>query len=110
MPIRISTAPAKFNPEIAAFRPAQLRERSPESRDLRLSSRIALQKAHLNTDQPHPVRLLRACRKRPSRCGASKQRDELASLKLTELHSILHSRQCAGYPFGEDQSVGIGLI
>jgi hypothetical protein len=34
--IRISGAPAKFDPEIAAFRPSQLRERSPERREPRL--------------------------------------------------------------------------
>src|SRR5215469_16418152 len=31
--IRISGAPAKFDAEVAAFRPAQLRERSPERRE-----------------------------------------------------------------------------
>jgi hypothetical protein len=35
-PIRISGAPAKFDPEITAFRPSQLRERSPERREPRL--------------------------------------------------------------------------
>src|SRR5690348_8675895 len=35
-PIRISGAPAKFDPEIAAFRPPQLRERSPECCEPRL--------------------------------------------------------------------------
>src|SRR5215469_5981422 len=34
--IRISGAPAKFDPEIAAFRPPQLRERSPECCEPRL--------------------------------------------------------------------------
>src|SRR5215467_7194717 len=34
--IRISGAPAKFDPEIAAFRPPQLRERGPECCEPRL--------------------------------------------------------------------------
>jgi hypothetical protein len=31
-PIRITGAPAKFDPEIATFRPSKLRKRAPESR------------------------------------------------------------------------------
>jgi hypothetical protein len=48
--IRISGAPAKFDPEIAAFYPPQLRERAPEGRDLRLRSRIALSKRRQHAD------------------------------------------------------------
>jgi hypothetical protein len=31
-PIRITGGPAKFDPEIATFRPSKLRKRAPESR------------------------------------------------------------------------------
>ena len=41
-PIRIASGPANFDTEIAAFRPAQLRKRIAERRDLRLQSRILL--------------------------------------------------------------------
>src|SRR5262245_56842134 len=82
-PIRIIGAPAKFDPEIAAFSPPQLRKRIPESCEPRLRSPIALRVGHQHADQPHPVRLLRARRERP--CGrAAEKRDELppSSYKL----------------------------
>jgi hypothetical protein len=84
-PIRITGAPAKFDPEIAAFSPPQLRERTQEHCEPRLRNPIALRIAHQHADQPHPVRLLRTCRKRP--CSrAAKQRDELSSLQPVEMH------------------------
>ena len=94
-PIRITGAPAKFDPEIAAFRPPQLRERIPERRDLRLRSRIALRKAHQHADQPHPFGLLRTRRDRPCR-RAAEECDELApphglSLK-PKGHTLPHRR------------------
>src|SRR5262245_38648309 len=82
-PIRIIGAPAKFDPEIAAFSPPQLRKRTPESCEPRLRSPIALRIGHQHADQPHPVRLLRARRERPRGRRATEQRDELAPL-----HSI----------------------
>src|SRR6516225_2560115 len=76
--IRITIAPAKFDPEIAAFRPPQLRESTTQRRHRRLPSRIALHKAHEHADQPYPVRLLRTREKRPCNRGATKERNELA--------------------------------
>src|SRR5262249_49710744 len=76
--IRITIAPAKFDPEIAAFSPPQLRESTPQRRNRRLPSRIALNKAHEHADQPHPVRLLLPARHDRQRCSAANERDELA--------------------------------
>src|SRR5262249_23953260 len=76
-PIRIGGAPAKFDPKIAAFRPPQLREPSPQSCNLRLRDRIILRIGHQHADQPHPVRLLRTRGERPDPRAANK-RGELA--------------------------------
>jgi hypothetical protein len=43
-----------------------------------LCFRVALGMAHQHTDPPHPLRLLRARRKRPRRRRAAKELDELA--------------------------------
>ena len=70
--VRITGAPANFDPELAAFCPPQLRDGTPESVDLRLrgrSSRIA----HQHADQPHAIQLLRvrrAAMSLPRRRGA----------------------------------------
>src|SRR5260370_6530529 len=85
-PIRIIGAPAKFDLEIAAFSPPQLRERTPESCEPRLRNPIALRIGHQHADQPHPARLLPARRERPGRRRAAEQRDELAAF-----HSITSS-------------------
>src|SRR6266567_4256212 len=74
--IRVTGAPAKFDPEIAAFRPPQLRERTSEHCEPRLRNRVVLRIAHQHADQPHLVALLRVCRKRPHRHRATKERDE----------------------------------
>ena len=65
-PIRIIAGPAKFNPEIAAFRPPQLRERAPERREPRLHRRFALREADQPADPPNWTGLLRARRERPA--------------------------------------------
>jgi len=54
---RIAGAPANFDPEIAAFSPAQLRKPVPERREPRLCKRIALR----ITDQPPISRTGPAC-------------------------------------------------
>src|SRR5262249_35679558 len=82
-PIRIIGAPAKFDPEIAAFSPPQLRKRTPESCEPRLRSPIALRIGHQHADQPHPVRLLRTRRKRPRNRRAAEHRDERAPFHST---------------------------
>jgi hypothetical protein len=86
-PIRVTRAPAKFDPEIAAFRPPQLRERTSERRDLRLRSRIVFRKGHQHANQPHPVRLLRTRCKRPCRSRAANKRDEFAPSHQVLLHA-----------------------
>jgi len=48
-----------LNLKIAAFRPPQLRERAPESREPRLHIRIGLGKADQHADAPHALSLLR---------------------------------------------------
>ena len=82
-PIRITSAPAQFDPEIAAFRPSELRKRASKRRDLRLRSRIALRKRHQHADQPDPVRLLRAHSEWPSDCRAPQKRYKFAPFELT---------------------------
>jgi hypothetical protein len=55
--------------------------------------------------------LLRPCRERPRHGRPAKQRDELASFQLIELHSIPASQgRIAGYRISEDQSGGSGTI
>src|SRR5262249_10190511 len=77
-PIRISGAPAKFDPKIAAIGPSQLRERTPECREVRLHSRIALRIARQHADPPYLLGLLRPRDQRPPSRRAADQRDELA--------------------------------
>src|SRR6516165_12324441 len=81
-PIRISAAPAKFDPKITAIHPSQLRERTPECREVRLHSRIALRIAHQHTDPPYLLGLLRLRDRRPHSRRAAEQRDELAPFQL----------------------------
>src|SRR6516165_10789392 len=69
--------PASIDPQIAAVRPTQFLQLLDKRSALRLGFRIALRPAHQHSDLPHPVRLLRPRRKRPSRRAAEK-RDELA--------------------------------
>src|SRR6266700_40699 len=83
--IRITGNPAKFDPEIAAFRPPQLRERPPESRQPRLRGRIALCIASQHADQPHSLGLLRVGHERPSDCRATDERDD----ELAPSHRLL---------------------
>jgi hypothetical protein len=78
----IAAAPAKFGPEIATFRPPQFRERTPEGREPRLRSPIALRIPHLHADQPRPVRLLRARGERPHH-RTPNHFDEIASPHTT---------------------------
>jgi len=53
-----------------------------------LSIRVALTYVHQHTDPPHPIRPLRSRDDRP-RCGSAEDGDELASLYVIELHSVL---------------------
>ena len=93
-PIRIITGPAKFDPEVAAFRPPQLRERAPERREPRLHSRIALRKADQYADPPNWTDLLRVRGERPRSCRATKKRNEFPSphgpCPQAEDHTLAH--------------------
>jgi len=52
---------------------------------------------------------MRARRERPRRRRAAKQRDEIASSQLVELHSVPGSQgRIAGYRIREEQSGGSG--
>jgi len=66
--------PAIFNLDVAALGPAQLGEPLPERGNTGLSFRIAFRKVHQHADPPHPLRLLRARRKRPRDRRAAEQR------------------------------------
>jgi hypothetical protein len=79
-PNRIRAGPAKFDPEIAAFRPPQLRERTPERREPKLHIRIALLKAEQHADPPNWTGLLRTRRERPSGGRTAEKHDEIAPL------------------------------
>jgi hypothetical protein len=57
------------------FRPPELLKSLPERRDEDQSFRVALGMRHQHADPPHPVRLLRARRKRPRRRPTEKRND-----------------------------------
>jgi hypothetical protein len=78
--------------EIAPLQPSASFESPPECCDARLRFRIVLGDAHEHADTPHPVRLLRPRRERPSRCCTADERDELPPI-LTELHAIPHDER-----------------
>ena len=88
-PIRIVAGPGKFDPEIAAFRPSQLRQRAPERREPRLHVRIALRKADQHADPANWTGLLRARRKRPNDSRATEQR-----YKLPPPHRLPQTEDC----------------
>src|SRR5262249_30273960 len=85
-------APTDVNPGIAAVDPARLRERLRERQDVGLLCRIVRRKGCEHPDAPHPLTLLRACRKRP-RNRAAEQPDELAPFHRCN-HSITSSASC----------------
>ena len=72
----VTVGPAQF--------PYPVRKRDKAS----LSIRVALTHVHQHTDPPHPIRPLRSRDYRP-RCGSAEKGDELASLHVIELHSVL---------------------
>src|SRR5262249_23646850 len=80
--IRISSAPAIVDPNVAALRPPKLLESLPECGDEDLLFPVALHQPHQHTDPAHYVELLRARRERPSNCGASNNFDEIAALHV----------------------------
>src|SRR5271154_353790 len=77
-PTRITSAPPKFDPEIAALGPPQFRKRASERCEVRLRSGIAGRIAHQDADQPYGVGGLRVGGKRPSDCRTTSKRYEFA--------------------------------
>src|SRR6516165_586681 len=76
-PIRITGAPANFDPEIAAFRPPNVSECLPERSEPGLRFMVALGIGQQHTDPPHPLRLLRARRDCQVSRRPAKKCDEL---------------------------------
>src|SRR5262249_32164704 len=78
-PIDVRARPAKLDADVAAFYPADLRQRTPERRDHGLRNRIILRKSHQHADLAYFVGpLLRARRERPRGSRAAEQRNEVA--------------------------------
>src|SRR5207244_8241888 len=78
-PIGVTDAPADIDADIAALRPAQLRELLQEGGEARLKFRVVGAGRHEHANASHPLGLLRARRARPSYCRAAEKRDELAA-------------------------------
>ena len=76
--VGIGTSPTRIDPDIAAFGPAQFLKPLSQCRNTSLSFRVVFAISQQQTDAPHPLRLLRACRERPRSRRNAKNRDELA--------------------------------
>jgi len=74
-PVRITAAPAKFDPEIAAFCPPELCELTPECCHVRPRTLVT---NHQHADAPYPLRLLCASYERPTCRRTADKFDELA--------------------------------
>src|SRR5207249_3606238 len=83
--ISLSTGPAIFDFQITALGPPQFLKALFESRGFGLTLGIARGKSHQHANTPHPVNLLRACRKRPRDHRAAKQANELPTPHLPPL-------------------------
>src|SRR5436189_4417949 len=73
----IAPGPAGIDLHVAAIGPAQLVQAPLEPREAGFCLRIIHGEWYEHAYSPHPLSLLRACRKRPCR-SAAEQRDELA--------------------------------
>src|SRR5438552_16822730 len=71
-------AKARFDPQIAAFLPSQLRKLVPECSNVRLRDRSVLRQVKQRANHLHRADLLRTCDERPCGCRAAEQPDELA--------------------------------
>src|SRR5215469_5114078 len=79
--------PALLDVDIVTFDPPEILQAPAECRHAELAFGVILcQPCNQHTDAPHPLRLLRARRERPSGYRAAEQRDELAAS-----HSITSS-------------------
>src|SRR5262249_32647583 len=93
-PIDVIAVPPKVHPHVAAIDPTQIRNRSSERGNVSLPHGIVFVAPHQHADAAHSVRLLRARRKRPRDCRATKEGDELApSHSIT---SSARSRKASG--------------
>src|SRR5262249_27953688 len=86
-PIDVVGGPTVVDPDVTAFRPADLLQLLPERGNAGLPLRIVLGERDPHADPSHPLWLLRTRRERPCR-SAAEQRDELATP-----HSITSSRR-----------------
>src|SRR5262245_54791351 len=89
----IGTRIAIFDQDVVAGRPSELPEPLPEILKVTLRVRVVLGNPQQYRDPPHPLRLLRAHRKRPRRRRAAEQRDELAAAD----HSITSSARASSF-------------
>jgi hypothetical protein len=71
--------PSNIDAEISAFGPSQLPQLLHERGHIGLGHRLGGGGVHEHADAPHSIWLLRACRERPGRRRATKQRDEVAT-------------------------------
>src|SRR5205823_6123222 len=78
-------------PHIATLDPARFRKPLPQGTLLGLSETVGCVATRQYPDPPHPPALLGARRKRPRRCRATKEDDELASPHCVVCHSITSS-------------------
>src|SRR3984893_1717877 len=76
--VGIGASPARFDPDIAVFGPAQSLKPLPKCRNARLSICVAFAETTKHPPPPHPLGLLRADDERPCRGRAAQKRDELA--------------------------------
>src|SRR6516164_7977070 len=88
--IDVAAAPARVDPHIAAFGPAELSKMPREFREQRLTFWIGRGKIHEHADPPNLIGLLRTRRERPCHRRAAEQRDEFAPLHLRG-HSMTSS-------------------
>jgi hypothetical protein len=95
--------PTRVDAQVAANRPAQLSELLKKRCIAGLQFVIIRRESHEHADAPHPLALLRVRCKRPSRCGATEQGDELASFHSTGFHLIPKSQNSA-------QHIALGRI
>ena len=89
--LNVAWCPTIVHANATAARPAQLLHGALEHRSANLRFWIAFAQSHQHTDAPHPVRLLRARRKRPRRRAAEKAHEltsPQSAPKLRRQHCI----------------------
>src|SRR5262249_51366493 len=80
--VGVGDAPAAIDADVAAVKPAQLREPLEERRYAGLKLRIVSGAGHQHADTPYALALLRARRHRPRRRGAQAA-NEISTIERT---------------------------